>query len=108
MANLRAPYIKIFISFHIALLFCRSAYAREADTSQAGEPKDWTFIVYMAADNDLRGFAARNIKQMAAVGSSEFINIVVQLDIKISGNKKVTRRYYIEHNKILHVNGNDP
>lgn len=72
------------------------------------QTKDWTFIVYIAADNDLRGFAARNIKQMAEVGSNNNINIAVQLDIRITGNKKITRRYYIEPNKILHVNSDDP
>lgn len=74
----------------------------------AGKKKDWTLIVYIAADNDLRGFAARNIKQMADVGSNDFLNIAVQLDIRITGNKKITRRYYIEQNKILHVNSEDP
>ncbi len=71
------------------------------------EKKSWTFIVYIAADNDLRGFAARNIKQMAAIGSNERINIVVHLDIRIAGNQKITRRYYIENNRILHVNPDD-
>lgn len=70
--------------------------------------KPWTFIVYIAADNDLRGFAARNIKQMAQVGSNKNVNIVVQLDIKLSGNQKVTRRYQVEKNKIVHVNADDP
>lgn len=70
-------------------------------------PTDWTFIVYIAADNDLRSFAARNIKQMAQIGSSAHINIVVQLDIRITGNQKITRRYYIEQNKIYHVNASD-
>ncbi len=67
-----------------------------------------TFIVYMAADNDLRSFAARNIKQMAAIGSNKHLHIAIHLDIRITGNKKITRRYYIEQNKILHMNVNDP
>ncbi len=66
--------------------------------------KEWTFMVYIAADNDLRGFAARNIRQMAAIGSNENINIIVHLDIKMTGNKKVSRFYYIEKNRILHLN----
>ena len=41
--------------------------------------KSWTFIVYIAADNDLRIFAANNIKQMAQVGSNENLNIAVCL-----------------------------
>ncbi len=70
--------------------------------------KNWTVIIYMSADNDLRTFAARNIKQMANIGSNEHLNILVHLDIRISGNKKITRRYYIEKNRILHVNVHDP
>lgn len=66
--------------------------------------KQTTLIVYMAADNDLRNFATRNIKQMSSIGSSDYLNIVVHLDIRISGNKKVTRRYYIEKDRVLHMN----
>ncbi len=69
--------------------------------------KEWTFIIYMAADNDLRSLAARNIKQMAQVGSTDQLNIIVHLDIRLSGNKKVTRRYYVAKNKIIHLNGDD-
>lgn len=70
--------------------------------------KPWTLVVYMAADNDLRNFAARNIKQLAEIGSNQFINILVHVDIKIAGNNKITRRYYIEKNQVIHVNANDP
>lgn len=69
--------------------------------------KDWTFVVYIAADNDLRRFAAQNIKQMANIGSNKHINILVHLDIRIYGNKKVTRRYFIEKNRVLHLNPHD-
>jgi len=69
--------------------------------------KDWTLILYIAADNDLRNFAIRNIKQMAKIGSNQNINIVVHLDIKLAGSKKATRRYYIDKNKIIHVNAQD-
>jgi len=69
--------------------------------------KDWTLILYISADNDLRNFAIRNIKQMAKIGSNQNINIVVHLDIKLSGNKKATKRYYIDKNKIIHVNSQD-
>lgn len=69
--------------------------------------KTWTFIVYMAADNDLKRFAANNLKQMASIGSNNHINIVAQLDISISGNRKLTRRYYIDKGTIQHVNATD-
>lgn len=70
--------------------------------------KKWTFIVYMAADNDLKGFAARNIKQMSGIGSSDCLNIAVHLDIRTKENKKITRRYFVEKNKVTLVNENDP
>jgi len=68
----------------------------------------WTFIVYIAADNDLRNFATRNIKQMLEVGSNKHINIFAHVDIRISRTEKITRRYFIEKNKITCVNSDDP
>lgn len=91
---------------HDAQGIIRARIANKKNVWQQKKP--WTFIVYMSADNDLRGFAARNIKQMAAIGSNQYINIVVQLDIRIAGERKITRRYYIEQGRILHVNANDP
>ncbi|HLE76171.1 MAG TPA: hypothetical protein VI521_00195, partial [Candidatus Babeliales bacterium] len=75
-----------------------------AATATRSPKKKWTFIVYMAADNDLRAFAANNIRQMAAIGSNENINILTHLDIRLNGNQKVTRRYYIEKNKLNQMN----
>lgn len=106
-------YLLLFFSY-IHAVDCNLAFDIETIPLNKTFPtksisqKEWTFIVYIAADNDLRSFAARNIKQMAQIGSNDFINITVQLDIRISGNKKITRRYYIEKNKIFHVNANDP
>ncbi len=70
--------------------------------------KPWTFIIYIAGDNDLRAFVTNNLKQMANIGSNEYINIVAHLDIKINGNQKITRRYLIEKNRLVHMNANDP
>lgn len=70
--------------------------------------KPTTLMIYISADNDLRNFAIRNIKQMARIGSTKYINVVVHLDIKLSGNKKATKRYYIKQNEILHLNADDP
>jgi hypothetical protein len=55
-------------------------------------------------------FAARNIQQMAAIGSDNpYIKFLVHLDIRITATQKVTRRYYIENkNAIYHMNANDP
>lgn len=79
----------------------------KSKTPKLTTQKEWTLILYISADNDLRNFAVRNIKQMARIGSSKYINIAIHLDIKLSGNRKVTRRYFIEQNKILHINAED-
>jgi hypothetical protein len=78
------------------------------DTLTKSPQKEWTIIGYLAADNDLRDFAARNIKQMTQVGSNNHLNIAIQLNIRISGNQKITRRYLVEKDKILHMNADDP
>jgi len=70
--------------------------------------KDWTFIVYLAADNDLRSFASRNIKQMTNVGSNQHVNILVHLDIKTNSHQKVTRRYLVGRHELFQLNDNDP
>ncbi len=67
-----------------------------------------TVIVYMAADNDLRPFAARNIQQMTQIGSNQNVIIVVHLDIRIAGNKKITRRYLIEKDQVFHIDPYNP
>ncbi len=57
--------------------------------------KDWNYIVYITANNDLNKFAYYNIAQMLQIGSTEYINILVQLD---TYGKREVSRYYIEHN----------
>jgi hypothetical protein len=79
-----------------------------ATTRTRPSKKDWTFIAYVAADNDLRSFASRNIKQMAAVGSTEHINILVHLDIKTNTHQKITHRYLVKNKELIQVNPNDP
>lgn len=76
--------------------------------SKKDNPNKRTIIIYMAADNDLRPFAARNIQQMSRVGSNENITIVVHLDIRIAGNKKITRRYLIEKDQVFHIDPYNP
>ncbi len=75
-------------------------------TSYLGDPhaeKEWTLLVYMAADNDLRGFGVRNLQQLCSIGSTQHINIIVECHTRISNNKKITRRYLIEKDKMLQI-----
>lgn len=66
---------------------------------------DWTFIVYLAADNDLDYFAYHNIKAMSKVGSNENISIVVQLDRY--GAHQYTKRLYVTKEVVYQVNVDD-
>lgn len=42
--------------------------------------RQWTIMVYMAADNDLAGEAVKDLQSMERVGSTEDVAIVVELD----------------------------
>lgn len=59
------------------------------------------FWVYMAADNDLQLFADRNLEQMKQIGSNKHLLIVVHLDIKRPGGKKITQRFIVFKNKLV-------
>lgn len=43
-------------------------------------PKAWTYMVYMAADNNLSEAAVADINEMEKIGSSHQVNVVVQAD----------------------------
>lgn len=82
----------------------RSGDLQEDDTAHTRiQKKEWSILIYMAADNNLSPFAERNIRQMSAVGSNSKFNILVHLDIVLPGNQKVSRFYLIEKNLVIHV-----
>jgi hypothetical protein len=43
-------------------------------------PRNWTILIYMAADNDLQTTAFADIKEMEMVGSTKQVNIIVFVD----------------------------
>lgn len=60
----------------------------------------WTVMVYMAADNDLEKFALTDINEMEFIGSSDTVQVVVQIDRSAkfdssAGDWTTTRRYFI-------------
>jgi len=65
--------------------------AYKAKIQQSGKAK-WTVMVYMAGDNNLDGAALRDIEEMARVGSTKDVNVLVQLD-RLEDKK--TRRFLI-------------
>lgn len=68
-----------------------------------GSRKAWTILAYVCADNDLERFGLQDINEMEQVGSSDKVNIVVQVDRMrggqgdtiTDGNWTGTRRYYV-------------
>ena len=59
--------------------------------------KDWNFIVYFAANNNLHKFAIQNIQQMMQVGSTNTMNAIIQLDEL--GAKEISR-YYVQKGNV--------
>lgn len=56
------------------------------------ETKKWTIMVYLAGDNDLDEDGARDIAEMAKVGSSSDVNVIAQFD---RAGEAGTQRLYI-------------
>jgi hypothetical protein len=52
----------------------------------------WTWLVYMAGDNNLEGAAPADLAEMAQAGSTSDVNILVELDTE----EKKTYRYRID------------
>ncbi len=54
--------------------------------------KDWTFMAYMAADNELSQIGLDNLNQMEAAGSDDNVNVIALLDLQGNNN---TTLYYV-------------
>jgi hypothetical protein len=69
---------KSFFIVLICILVAGSLANMPRQTEAAGKAK-WTFMVYVAANNNLEPNSIYNMMEMAAVGSSADLNIVVQI-----------------------------
>ncbi|MFN7963483.1 MAG: clostripain-related cysteine peptidase [Thermoanaerobaculia bacterium] len=58
------------------------------------KPAEWTFLVYMAGDNNLSGAGDTDLAEMRQVGSSGHLNVVVQFD---NAGDNGTRRIHVGH-----------
>jgi hypothetical protein len=64
------------------------------------ETPEWTFMVYMGADSSLEEFGIDDFNEMAAVGSTNEVNIIVQFDrtpnyVADEGDWDTTKRYLV-------------
>jgi hypothetical protein len=55
--------------------------------------KQWTILAYLAGDNNLDSAGVEDMAEMAAVGSTPNVDVVVQFDR--AGKKAVTARYHV-------------
>ncbi len=60
----------------------------------------WSIGVYMCADNSMSAQAYQDIAEMMAVGSSDKVHVVVQVDFAASDTNPTCRRYYIQKDKM--------
>lgn len=60
--------------------------------------KDMTLLVYMVNNNNLNNFGHDNFNQMLHVGSTPFVNVLLQMD---DFGKKTATRYYIQQNNAI-------
>ena len=71
--------------------------------SVMAQDASWTVLIYIDGDNNLEGDALIDITEMEIIGSSEDVNIVVQIDraedfSAADGNWTESRRFLIEKN----------
>lgn len=65
--------------------------------------KPWTFLVYLAAANDLNPFASLDLQEMMKVGSNDTINVIVYLTLHEDGKPKVTKKLYINNGSMTQI-----
>ena len=74
--------------------------SESADSRATRADAKWTFMVYMAADNDLEPEAINDLNEMELIGSTDDVNILVQIDriygyVSPDPDWTLTRRYRV-------------
>jgi len=59
---------------------CGGGGGGSSDGGDNGPDRQWTYLVYMGADNNLANYGINDIEEMAQVGSSDKMAIVVQAE----------------------------
>jgi hypothetical protein len=61
----------------------------------------WTFMVYLAGDNNLDSAGLGDLEEMMAVGSTDEVNIIAEFDRR--GQEGHTKRYYVKKDELQEV-----
>jgi len=71
---------RFFYSLGILLLCFAFATDCDARSSTKASTADWTILIFMNGDNNLEPDALLNFNQLARVGSTDLVNVIVQFD----------------------------
>lgn len=76
--------------------------AATVDFTVLRRPATWTVMVFVNGDNDLEQYAIEDLNEMEAAGSTDAVNLIVQIDRsegydRSEGNWTGARRYRMEH-----------
>jgi len=66
----------------IGLLLTFATQALFVAVVSAGPTAQWTFMIYVCADNDLEGSWAPNLAKLESVGSTSNVHFVALVDLK--------------------------
>ena len=69
---------QLFVVFVSTGLLLNDSEARGSESPRA--EKEWTFLIFLNADNNLDQFGIGDVEEMTQVGSTDQFNMVVQLD----------------------------
>ncbi|MGC9469838.1 MAG: clostripain-related cysteine peptidase [Anaerolineae bacterium] len=68
---------------------------------QSEEKAKWTFMVYLAGDNNLDSAGIGDLQEMMEVGSTDDVNIVAEFDRR--GQDGHTKRYHVKKDELTEI-----
>ncbi len=104
VVNTEKLVVKVPSGAHTGLISVQTSKgtSRSAKNFEVTNDPEWTFMIYLDADNNLEMAGITDFLEMASVGSSSHLNIVVQMD-RIAGYTGLyddwtnTRRFLIQN-----------
>jgi hypothetical protein len=94
---------KGFLLMGIMVVVFASSFAKAMADKHAAATKPWTFLVYMAAANDLNPSALMDIQEMMKVGSNENITIIVYATLRDDNGQEITKKLYIGKDHVMQI-----
>ncbi len=85
---MKRKLLYLFVALTLIILSLPAAMPATAMPTE-----DWTFMVYMAADNNLNDAGIDDLNEMEVAGSTADVNIVALLDLYGQGNTNI---YYVQ------------